>query len=214
MTPRHALLTAALALAFTSPAPADLILLSGNNMDPNGALPGIITSLCHSSAFVSPSSFDGSTINFSGVKLVWLDGYSNFANLGSSNLINFMNNGGNLLVQNPGFGTQPASAYPFGSEIANVFLSSDTVRITNTTHPLNAGLTDAGLSGWNFATDGFFGTIGSFTAISDNGTTGAAVTLVRHVGAGFLIYTDQETSVSTSSTVRGPRGRTVPRATS
>src|SRR5262245_40177093 len=135
MTSRYALLAVALA---AGEARADLILVSGNNMDSTGPLPGILTSLGYSSTFVAPSSFNTATIHFSGVKAGWLDGYSAFTNLRSSDLISFMNNGGNVFVQNPGFGTQPLSAYPFGSELTNVFASGETVRILDFSSPVGA----------------------------------------------------------------------------
>src|SRR5580698_9532526 len=64
--------------------------------------------------------------------------------------------GGTVLVQNPGFGSQALSEYPDTTGLSILFQTGDTVHILLPGNPLNAGLTDAGLSGWNNSTYGIF----------------------------------------------------------
>ena len=193
-----------LLFSFVSPlatsARAQNFLLSGNvfgGSDP--AFTGALTSLGLTPTYVSP--FNYGNADLSGFSAVWLDGFSQFSpgtpgnpGLSAANLVSFMVAGGVVLVQNPGFGSEPLSAYPFGNELSASFTyppGENTVRPIASAGPINLHLTSAGLSGWNPSSYGILSTIGSFTGVSDNGTANNWVTVVRPVGAGMLVYTEQ-----------------------
>lgn len=176
------------------------VLVSGNTFGaPSPQFNAAIDSLGYNFTFVSPTVFGQTSL--SGFSAVWLDGFSQFSpgtpgnpGLSSANLVDFMNAGGVVFVQNPGFGSERLTAYPFGDEFGGVFTyppGENTVRLTGSGNPINANLTDAGLSDWNASAYGYFTGNGSFTGASDNGTTGNWLTLGRQVGAGELVYTQQ-----------------------
>ena len=168
------------------------VLASGNAFDnSNPAFTANLNKLPHTFAFVASAELG--TTDLTGFSMVWLDGFSQFGEVPSQALIDFMNDGGTVLVQNPGLGSEPRTQYPFGDEIRFTFTSPDfeeTVRILEPDHPLHAGLDDAALSGWGSSALGIFHSqLGSFTALTDNGTDDNWITLVRQVGQGLLIYT-------------------------
>jgi hypothetical protein len=174
------------------------VLLSGNSFDSsNGTFTGNLAQLAQNAyVFVAPSDF--ATTAISGFGLVWLDGFSDYASL--SSLGPYLAGGGTLLVQNPGFGSNPLSEYPNSAGLLAVFQTSDTVHILAPSDPLNAGLTDGGLSGWGDSAYGYFSPVpGGFTTLSNNGNSGEAITLSARVGAGWLIYTQQGISQYLSS---------------
>ena len=112
----------------------------------------------------------------------------------------FMNGGGKVLVQNPGFGSEGFSSYPLGSQINATFTNNpgqETISIVDTTspvganHPVNQGLSNAGLSNWGPSAYGYFTSIGGFTALTTTGTAGQWISIVNPVGAGYLVYTQQ-----------------------
>jgi hypothetical protein len=177
---------------------AQNVLVSGNTFGQPSQL-SAIDSLGYNYTFVSPANF-GST-SLSGYSAIWLDGFSQYSpgtpgnpGLSSTALVNFMNAGGVVFVQNPGFGSDSLASYPFGGELSATFSfppAENTARITSPQNPVNANLTTAGLSGWNPSAYGYFTTAGSFAGVSDNGTSGNWLTLVRPVGSGELVYTEQ-----------------------
>ena len=197
---RQILILLAGLLPLSGLARAQDVLVSGNALggsDP--AFTGALTSIGVNPTFVSASDYG--TVSLAGFKAVWLDGFSQFSpgtagnpGLSATALVNFMTGGGVVLVQNPGFGSESMTAFPFGSELSAVFTTppgENTVRLTGSLSPVNAHLTSAGLSGWNPSAYGIFTSAGSFTALSDNGTDGNYLTLVRPVGSGLLVYTQQ-----------------------
>lgn len=186
---------------------AQKVLISGNSFDTsNTELTGPLATLGYELTFTS--SFNFGTANLSGYSAVWLDGFSQFSpgtpgnpGLSAASLTSFMNGGGVVLVQNPGFGSESLATYPFGSELSATFNyppGENTIRIIDPASPVNAFLTGAGLSSWTPASAyGVFASgIGSFTGITDNGTSGNWITVTRQVGAGSLIYTQQGISES------------------
>lgn len=190
----------AAAFILASPTvPAQSVLLAGNSLDSpefNSALDSL--GLTHTA--VSP--FNYGTTGLNGFHMVWLDGFSQYSpgtpgnpGLSASALTSFMQGGGVVLVQNPGFGSEALAAYPFGDELAATFTfppGEDTIRITDPANAVNTGLSGSSLSGWTPSAYGIFtGSLGSFSGISDNGSSGNWITLVRPVGAGELIYTQQ-----------------------
>lgn len=185
-------------LAFANAANAGLILVSGNSMDNSN--PIFTTNLAklseHTFQFDAPINF--ASLDLSGFSAVWLDGFSQYTSLTS--LTPYLNAGGTVLVQNPGFGSEPLTDYPETAGLAATFEAKNAIRIVNPGHPLNAGLSDANLSGWNQSAAGFFtGALGGFTALSDDGQADEFITLFRKVGAGNLIYTQQLISQSLSA---------------
>jgi hypothetical protein len=131
-------------------APAASILASGNSMDSiNPLLTGQLNSLGYAFTFVTVGNF--ASASTAGYSAIWLDGFSNYGNDGtlSAKLTSFMNGGGTVLVQNPGFGTEAIESYPFGAQLSAIYTippGENLVRIVNAGHPINAGLTGAGLS--------------------------------------------------------------------
>ncbi len=161
-------------------------------------------------------SGDFGTTSLAGYSAVWLDGFSQYSpgtpgnpGLSASALTSFMNAGGVVIVQNPGFGSEAISLYPFGNELTweftydsgNPASGENTIQLTSPAHPVNASLTSSGLSNWSPSAYGkFTGSIGSFAGVSDNGTPGEWITLYRSVGAGALIYTQQGLSQRITTT--------------
>lgn len=179
-------------------ASAASILVSGNSMfSGNANLTGAIAGLGHTATFVAPNEFE--TTSFAGFDAIWLDGFS-FYGTGSwsSNLVTFIQSGGNVLIQSPGFGSETLSFYPLANNLASTFTfppGDDSIRVVDTTSPaganhgVNAGVTDAGLSNWNVSAAGIFTSIDDFTGVTDSGTDGEWITIVKQVGNGFLVYT-------------------------
>ncbi|MCX7096534.1 MAG: PEP-CTERM sorting domain-containing protein [Methylococcales bacterium] len=180
------------------------ILVSGNSMSQsNTNLTGAIAGLGHTAAFVAPANFAGTSL--AGFDAVWLDGFSLYG-MGSwsADLLTFMNNGGNVFVQNPGFGSESLSQYPLGAQLSanftyppgeNLISIVDTISPLGANHAVNAGLTNAGLSQWALASAfGYFSNIGAFSGLTSTGTAGEWVTIATKVGAGHLVYTQQGVS--------------------
>ena len=188
-------------LMFTAvPSQATKMLVSGNSMgDSNPNLTNTLTGLGLTADFVIPANFAATSLN--GYDAVWMDGFSFYGSANwSANLMTFMNGGGKLLVQNPGFGSEGMSAYPLGAQLSANFTyppGKDTISIVDTTSPIGAnhsvnhGLSGSGLSGWNASAYGIFTSIGGFTGLTDTGTAGQWITIVSPVGAGYVVYTQQ-----------------------
>ena len=192
---RVSAIVAALAvLCIATQTQAARILLSGNAMDENNPnLTGAIAGLGHTATFVPALGFAGADL--APYDAVWLDGFSEYGADLSDELLAFLNSGGNVFVQNPGFGSQPLSMYPLGAQLAATLTNPPgeaAVRIVTPGHVMNAGLTDEGLSELTPAAFGHFGTIGGFIGLTDTGTDGRWVTIVFNVNnRGFLVYTQQ-----------------------
>ena len=198
-----AIFAAVVLLFAASDTQAANILVSGNSIDQfNTRLTGAIAGLGHTAVFVAPVNFAGTSL--AGFDAVWLDGFSQYgAGAWPDHLLAFMNTGGNVFVQNPGFGTEALSVYPLGAQLSATFTfppGYDTISIVDATsppganHPVNAGLTNAGLSQWGPSAFGHFSNIGAFTGLTTTGTPGQWVTIVAAVGAGHLVYTQQGVS--------------------
>ena len=194
-------------LTLVEPASGANVLISGNDIS-GPQQESVLVALGHNVTSVPPSDFGA--MNLTGFDAVWLDGFSLYSpgtpgnpGLSSANLIAFLNAGGNVLVENPGFGSEPMSAYPFGTELANTYTippGENAVRLVEPGHPLFTGVTSDGLSGWNPSSAGHLADSGgSFTGLADNGTDGQWVTMFRPVGAGNLVYTDQPLGLRISS---------------
>jgi hypothetical protein len=177
---------------------AESVLLSGNSLGNPHQLE-VLAGLGYDVTVVSP--FDYGKQDLSGYGAIWLDGFSQYSpgtpgnpGLSAASLVSFMNAGGTVFIENPGFGSESLGQFPFGAELINRFENHDTIRITDSLNPLFAGVTSAGLSNWGnpaSSTGAFDSNTGSFQGIADSGTAGEWITLEKEVGAGRLIYTDQ-----------------------
>lgn len=171
------------------------ILVSGNGFDHSSNIFDTnLDQINHSFTFVDPEALMQTEL--SRYDAIWLDGFSFFNGLWAGTLMTYLNLGGTLFVQNPGFGSNSIDSYPFGDELAAVYTEPDfeeQVRIVEPYHPINVLLTDETLSDWRpVSAYGYFeSNIGGFLGISDTGQDGRWVTLVREVGQGFLVYTHQ-----------------------
>lgn len=186
--------------AAAMPAGAANVLLSGNSFDgSNPFLVANLTILDHNYENIPPFLFDNADLV--GRDAVWLDGFSHYPGLDSAALTEFVRQGGRLLVQNPGFGSEPLSEYPFGAELQANFVTRNSIRIRQAGHLLNEGLSNIGLSNWEpESAFGYFGSsIGSFTGLTDAGVNGEWITVVRRVGAGLIVYTQQGLSQALST---------------
>ena len=184
------------------------VLISGVNM--NAAVQGYLTTMGYSSTIVTPSAF-GST-SFAGYYAIWLGSESTFTDLKArqADLTNFVAAGGILFCEIAvGYGS-PMTNYPFGGKLAIQTGRGDTVRIVNAGSPVNAGLDDAGLSGWNGSDHTEFTGIGSFSGVTDNGTNGYWVTIIRNLGSGYIVYSGQDVSYHIQNGL-GPTGAASPK---
>ena len=147
--------------------------------------------------FVEIANFNPETIM--NLDAIWLDGFSAFfftdLDLSSPNLTAWVQNGGTLLVQSPGFGAESADQYPFGHDLTvQLAPSENTIRIRQS-EPWLKGVTDAQLSNWNQTeAPGQFLTIGDWQGLADNGTDGGWVTIGRVEGSGAAVYTFEDIS--------------------
>jgi hypothetical protein len=124
----------------TSRAQATSVLISGNSMNQYDTnLTSTIAGLGLTASFVAPSNF--ASTNLSAFNAVWLDGFSQYGTGWSTNLLAFMNAGGNVLVQNPGFGSEALSIYPLATQLTASYTyppGENTITIVNTTTPNGA----------------------------------------------------------------------------
>lgn len=180
---------ATLSLIASLPAFASSLLVSGNAMNAASPFTDNLDQLTGTTyTIIQPQSFDSESL--SGFSVIWLDGFSLYQDL--STLMPWLDNGGTLLVQNPGFGSDSLSEYPSTTGLSINFSVSDTVRILDQTSPFAAGLTSAGLSNWGSSAYGYFSVVpNGWDVISDDGTSGEDLTIAMNVGAGRLIYTEQ-----------------------
>lgn len=192
-----------LLLLASAQSQATNVLISGNAMSQsNSNLVNAVAGLGLQATYVAPSSFVATSL--AGFDAVWLDGFSQYGSgTWPANLVTFMNGGGKVFVQNPGFGSESLPTYPLGAQLAAVFTyppGQDTISIVDTSsppganHSVNQGLSNAGLSQWNASAYGYFSNIGGFTGLTNTGTVGQWVTIVSPVGAGYLVYTEQGVS--------------------
>ena len=199
--PAISVLLAFVTLVFAAaPSHATTLLVSGNALGQSTNLSNAVAGLGLQATYVVPANFE--TTSLTGFDAVWLDGFSLYGTGNwSANLMAFMNGGGRVFVQNPGFGSEGFSAYPLGAQLNAVFTyptgGQESIVIVDTTspaganHAVNQGLTNVGLSNWNQSAYGYFDTIGSFTGLTTTGTAGQWISIVSPVGAGYLVYTQQ-----------------------
>ncbi|HVY71541.1 MAG TPA: hypothetical protein VHH73_16530, partial [Verrucomicrobiae bacterium] len=144
-----ALFPGILAMFSPNPGRAQAVLVSGNSMD--GSSPAFTTplnTLGFTCTFVGSGDFG--TTSLAGYSAVWLDGFSQYSpgtpgnpGLSASALTSFMNAGGVVIVQNPGFGSEAISLYPFGNELTweftydsgNPASGENTIQLTSPAHP-------------------------------------------------------------------------------
>ena len=193
-------------LVSVAPLQAADVLAAGNSLganDPN--FNGNIAQVNHTFTFVTTDVL--ATTDLTGFEVVWLDGFSSFSAIPVAALTQFVEAGGRLIVQSPGFGGNPMADYPLGANLVGVFDpdANFPVRVVAEAHPFNAGLTSESLSGWNASTVGYFSQNGDFTAISTTSDPNQAVTLVRELGLGEIVYTQQPLSSVLQQAVFAPQ---------
>jgi hypothetical protein len=191
---RATLILAALALILgvlaCNNAQAGNILISGSEM--NSTIQSDLTGLGDTSTIVDPSNFG--TASFSGYSAIWLGWDTTYTGLASrqADLLNFVNAGGNLLVETP---LTNWTDLPFAGMLTDTGSFGDLVHIVDPTNPVNAGLTDAGLSNWVSSFHDSFSSIGSFTGVTVDATSPSDyVTITMPYGAGNITYTTQDIS--------------------
>lgn len=170
------------------------VLASGNSFNPSNAnFSANLARLGHTFEFVAQNDFAATSLN--GFTAVWLDGFSDFAGLSTAALTNFVEAGGVLLVQAPGFGSQSRDTWPGGDSFGNAFTEPDfenTIRIQAPNNPVLQGVSNESLSNWDVSAVGLLSLNNAdFTGLADNGSDGNWVIIYRQMGAGFLIYTNQ-----------------------
>src|SRR5262249_52039468 len=141
---------------------------------------------------VDPSAF--SSRSFAGYDGIWLGWNTGFAGLDTrkSELTAFIMAGGRVLAES-GLAFNPLSDYPFGEELSDVTNHGDNVHILSPLSPYNAGLTDAGLSGWSNSHHALFTDTGTWLPLTvdpDNGNE--AVTIVKEAGFGSIVFPVQD----------------------
>src|SRR5206468_4196823 len=147
-----------------------------------------LVDLGYFSTIVDPADFG--TTSFAGFDAIWLGWGSYFPGLAlrQADLINFVNGGGNLLAE-IALPLNDISEYPFGSEVTDVFtFGQNDVHIVDPSDPVNAGLTDADLSDWDYSYLDVFPDIGSFHGLTASASDPSLwVTICRPEGAGSII---------------------------
>lgn len=188
-------------LGFAGQARADMVLVSGNSMDSsNPTFVNNLNKLSHTFTFVNPANF--ASTDLSGFDAIWLDGFSLYTSAALARLTPFLLTGKTVLVQNPGFGSEPISDYPFTAGLtATLDGPGTTVHVVTPGDPINAGLTDANLSNWAPASRfGMFVSVpATYTILTDDGTSNEVVSIVKTTGPGRLVYTEQGISQSLSA---------------
>jgi hypothetical protein len=182
-----ALAVAGVLAGASSRAEAGQILVSGGSIDSN--VQGYLATRGLPSTYVDPNSFSSTSLSgYTGVWLGWITTYPGLAG-DSTNLLNFMNAGGNVLIG-------PLTNYQdltFMSGVSSTFGSGDSVHIVDPSNPVMSGLTDAGLSGWSFSYHDTYSADASWTVLSVGVDSGnAAVTIEKSFGLGHLILTGQD----------------------
>jgi hypothetical protein len=192
------------ALVATANANAGNILISGTEM--NATIQGYLTTLGHTSTIVAPASL--SSTSFAGYTGIWLGWNTTFSSSPAltTNLQTFLNGGGQILAE-----TSLGNTLSFlpSQTVTQVTSHQDTVNIVAPGHPVNAGLTNAGLSGWGNSLHAYYTSYPSFTVLTDNGS-GNPVTLFRNVGSGHLVLTGQDISFHIKNGF-GPTGANSPK---
>jgi hypothetical protein len=153
---------------------------------------GTVTSQWNDGSFViiqeTAAQFAGQDL--SGFDVIWVEGsvlgspvlYARAADLAA-----FVDRGGGLLAEyNLTWGWVPNAA----SLSFNGLASGNAVTVTaqGMSHPVTAGLTDAGLSNWGYSYDGFFALTGGIGVLATTTYADQAVMLAGTFGDGRLVY--------------------------
>lgn len=103
--------------------------------------------------------------------------------------VTFANRGGVMHLEEAG-ANDPIANLPAASGIVAVTgLAHQSVQIIAAGHPVNASLSNTGLSNWGQSIHVYYSSIGNGTEIQRDGDNGQAVTLDIVQGAGHFIYT-------------------------
>jgi hypothetical protein len=172
------------------------VLASGGDIDSTDA--SILAARGINLTIVSPGALDATIAanpTLAGFQGVWLGWATNFSVSAASatDLRNFVIAGGSFLGETP-FGNILAFG-PDGGSVAQNGSGGNSVHIVAPGDPVMAGLTDAGLSGWDSSYHGSYTATGAFTVLAignDNG--GLPVTITELLGAGRVTFTEQDAS--------------------
>lgn len=198
-------------------AAAASILVSGSPSSDDSFSASLVESelsdLGHIATIVSPAVF--ATQNFAAFDAIWLGGqdvtFSGLSGVAAA-LSTFVNDGGNLffeIIENglPG-GENPLIDFPFSSNLtvthannANPFRIRDATFPAGANHTAFAGLSDAAFNWGGGAYHSYFTITGPtpFVGIADTGTDDQWVALGVRVGAGYVVYTTQDSMSHTLS---------------
>jgi hypothetical protein len=126
-------------------------------------------------------------------------------NARAADIDTFIAGGGGVLalpepIGNGRFAWVPDAIEPM---VSTDFISDDSVGIVAPGHPVMAGLTDEGLSGWNVASHGDFRSTAGLDVLVDNGA-GRPITLAGTYGLGRIVITDQDADFHNARGTRKP----------
>jgi len=184
---KHAL---AIGAFVATAAQAGPILVSGGDHNANTA--GYMTAGGYTATLVDPSTLDSST-SLAGYQGVWLGWITSYDSGFVTNLLNYVQGGGNLLVEPL---TNLGPLLPGAGDITRNFGGGDGVHITGNANGVMTGLTDAGLSNWGSSFHDSYtvtGTDWTCVAIVD-GDPSQCLTLTRDYGLGHITLTAQDIS--------------------
>ena len=167
------------------------VLASGNEI--SATLVADINSRGFAITNVAPSSLEATiTANptLTGFQSVWLGWASTFGLSAAStaDLKAFVLAGG-VLFGETGF-SDVLAVGPDGGLLTGGGGGGNSVTIVAPLDPVNSGLTDAGLTGWDSSYHDSYSAIGTFTALTTDG--GNTVTAVERIGLGRITYTGQD----------------------
>ncbi|HSU54759.1 MAG TPA: LamG-like jellyroll fold domain-containing protein [Candidatus Dormibacteraeota bacterium] len=166
------------------------IFISGSAM--NSIIQSDLFALGHTSTLVSSAGLLSNT--FAGFDAIWLGTGANVTAITNrrDELVNFVSAGGVLFIElttSNGFG-----GFPFSTGVTAVAIAGNAVHIANPGHPINANLTDSGLSNWSSSYHTYFPFIDGFTGVTDRGVSNNWVTIEKPVGKGHIVFSGQDIS--------------------
>ena len=173
------------------------ILLSGVYM--NGTIQNYLAALGHASTVANSGS-----ASFDPYDVIWLGYLATSLSNRTADLQSFLDRGGVVLSE--ASSTGPLTNAGLGVGLTFVPATGESVRIVDSAHPINAGLTAAGLSNWTNSWQGYFSALGSFSGLTDAGIAGRWLTVERIIGRGHVVFTSQQISshIQTGAGATGP----------
>jgi len=167
------------------------VLLIGPEMD--ASVQAYLATQGMTSTIIDGSALEGTDL--SSYSAIWVGWFAAVTDTGSlaANLANFIDGGGNILVEPF---TNVIQYLPNGADIIEgSFIGGDDVVIVDTTCALMEGLTDADLSNWLSSYHDTFNVADydEFILQAEN-FIGSDITLLQNYGAGHIVITGQDPS--------------------